>query len=90
MTDQEQIEKLISLEIENKINDHSAVDVNISIKDILAAKGMSEEKIEEFIRIFQEEMAKLLLRDPEKFKDVLRDICGVGKDSVIDIVGDDC
>ena len=90
MDEQEQIEKLISLEIENKINDHSAVTVNISIKDILAAKGMSEEKIEEFIRIFQEEMAKLLLRDPEKFKDVLRDICGVGKDCAIDIIGDDC
>ncbi|MBP1629396.1 MAG: hypothetical protein H6Q15_289 [Bacteroidetes bacterium] len=90
MTDKEKIEKLVSMEVEDKINDHSAVTVNISIREIMAAKGFSEDRIEEFIQIFQEEIARLIVTDREKFDDFIRELSGMDKDCRVDIVKDDC
>jgi len=80
MNDNDEIQKLLSLEIEKKINERSfsgeVVSLDEFISFVSARSGIAKEKIEEVMRLLSEEMAILYNTDREKFKDILKRFSG--------------
>ena len=85
--DKENIEKLLSMEIERKMRTRTVSEDNISkdefISIVALSGGMPEWKVREAFRALTEEMAVLYHEDRDQFKEVLKELCGVD-DIIID------
>lgn len=90
MENKDEIEKLLSLEIEKKVKERSFSGVTISYDELIsmvsASSGKSEELLREAVRVYSIQLAILYKEDKAKFKEVLKDFCGGYE---IDIVEDD-
>lgn len=91
MENKDEIEKLLSLEIERKMKLRSVSEDDVSYDELVAMtalnSGIPEWKIREAMRALTVEMAILYKEDKEKFKEVLKSLTGA---EGVDIVEDDC
>jgi len=88
--DEENIEKLLSMEIERKMRMSVAPEDVISFDEFVSfvslSGGIPEWKIRETFRALTDEMAVLYKEDKEKFKEILKELCETDN---IEIVEDD-
>ena len=88
--DNENIEKLLSMEIERKMRMSVAPEDVVSFDEFVSfvslSGGMPEWKVREAFRALTDEMTVLYKEDKEKFKEVLKELCGTDN---IEIVEDD-
>jgi len=90
MNDNDEIQKILSLEIDKKVKERSFSGNTISYDELIsmvsASSGKSEELLREAMKVFSKQLAILYKTDKKKYKEVLKDFCGADE---IDIVEDD-
>ena len=85
--DEENIEKLLSMEIEKKMLERNAFGRNVSydelVADITQRSGIPEEKFRAMEKLFAEKMQELCAEDRDKFIEVLKDMTGADEIDII-------
>ena len=88
--DEENIEKLLSMEIEKKMLERNAFGRNVSydelVEEITQRSGIPEEKFRAAVKLFAERMKELCAEDREEFIKVLKEMTGA---DAIDIIRED-
>lgn len=91
MNEKEKMEKLLSLEVEKKMNERNAFKKVITndqlVSHVAASSGIAEEKVRETMDLLSDELAVLYVEDRAKFIETLKLLTGVNE---IDIIEDDC
>ena len=90
MSNNDEIEKLLSLEIEKKLLERNAFGRNVSydelVEEITQRSGIPEEKFRAAVKLFAERMKELCAEDREEFIKVLKEMTGA---DAIDIIRED-
>ncbi len=88
--DDEIIQKLIAMEIQNKMLERNAFGRNVSydelVEEITQRSGIPEEKFRAAVKLFAERMKELCAEDREEFIKVLKEMTGA---DAIDIIRED-
>lgn len=90
MNDNDEIQKILSLEIEKKLLERNAFGRNVSydelVEEITQRSGIPEEKFRAAVKLFAERMKELCAEDREEFIKVLKEMTGA---DAIDIIRED-
>ena len=91
MNDKDKLEKLLSLQIENKMKGRNTSGDVIThdqlIAEIAISSGIAEEKVRETLNLLYDGLEELYFQDKAKFIEALKVLTGTND---IEIIEDDC